>query len=120
MNAAREFFEENGYYIAKGVYSTTEVADLETDFDRIVEQISASNEAINARWGGPVMDKIGGDTVVLHTHSVQQYSATWLRALTQIRFLDVAEQIIGHDIILHHTKLFQKPPEKGAPFPMHQ
>jgi ectoine hydroxylase-related dioxygenase (phytanoyl-CoA dioxygenase family) len=24
------------------------------------------------------------------------------------------------DVILHHSKLFQKPAEKGAPFPMHQ
>ena len=30
------------------------------------------------------------------------------------------EQILGPDIVLHHTKLFQKPPKEGAPFPMHQ
>ncbi len=36
------------------------------------------------------------------------------------KFLDIAEQILGPDIILHHTKLFQKPQGKGAPFPMHQ
>ena len=36
------------------------------------------------------------------------------------RFLDVAEAILGPNIILHHSKLFQKPAELGAPFPMHQ
>ena len=32
----------------------------------------------------------------------------------------MVEAILGPDIILHHTKLLQKPAEKGAPFPMHQ
>ena len=44
----------------------------------------------------------------------------WLRALLDDGFLDVVEAILGPDIVLHHTKLFQKPPEKGSPFPVHQ
>jgi len=43
-----------------------------------------------------------------------------MRALMNERFLELACQLIGPDIVLHHSKLFQKPPEKGAPFPMHQ
>jgi ectoine hydroxylase-related dioxygenase (phytanoyl-CoA dioxygenase family) len=35
-------------------------------------------------------------------------------------FLDAAREVLGEDIVLHHTKLFQKPAENGAPFPMHQ
>ncbi|HRK21059.1 MAG TPA: phytanoyl-CoA dioxygenase family protein [Fimbriimonadaceae bacterium] len=118
--SVREFFNENGYYIAKGVYSPSEVTELETAFDRIVAQLVASNEQINARWGGPEMEKIGAGTVVLHTHNVQQFSSVWLQALVNVKFLDAAEQILGPDIVLHHSKLFQKPSEKGAPFPMHQ
>jgi phytanoyl-CoA hydroxylase len=114
------FFAENGYFVVKGVYSRAEVEALERDFDHIVDQMIASKEHLNARWSGPEMDKIGGDTVVLHTHNVQQYSAIWLQAFLNKRFLDAAEQILGPDIVLHHSKLFQKPPEKGAPFPMHQ
>ena len=30
------------------------------------------------------------------------------------------ERLFGDDVILHHSKLFQKPAEQGAPFPMHQ
>lgn len=120
-NAVRSFFQENGYYLAKGVFSKDEVAELEADFDRIVQQMVASNEELNARWSGPEMDRIGASgTVVLHTHNVQQYSAAWTRSLMHPRFLDVAESILGPDIMMHHTKLFQKPGEKGAPFPMHQ
>jgi phytanoyl-CoA hydroxylase len=115
------FFHENGYYVAKGVYSPDEIATLETDFDRIVAQLRGSGEVVDARWGGAAIDKIAPkDTSVVHTHNVQIYSAAWLRAFFQLRFLDVATAILGPDVVLHHSKLFQKPAEKGAPFPMHQ
>jgi phytanoyl-CoA hydroxylase len=117
-----EFFQENGYYLAKGVYSAAEVAELERDFDRIVQQLNASGEKVAVRWSGAVMDKIAAkDSVFVHTHNVQMYSAVWLRAFLQPRFLEVSQAIFGSpDVILHHSKLFQKPAEKGAPFPMHQ
>jgi ectoine hydroxylase-related dioxygenase (phytanoyl-CoA dioxygenase family) len=114
-------FAEDGYYVAKGVFSPDEVARLEADFDRIVDQLMRSGESINARWGGPEMERLGTQNlVVLHTHNVQQYSAAWAKALYQERFLSVATDILGPDVVLHHTKLFQKPSEEGAPFPMHQ
>jgi ectoine hydroxylase-related dioxygenase (phytanoyl-CoA dioxygenase family) len=117
-----EFFQENGYYLAKGVYSPAEVAELETDFDRIVRQLTASGEEVAIRWQGAVMDKIAAkDSVFVHTHNVQIYSAAWLRAFLQPRFLEISQAILkSPDVILHHSKLFQKPAEKGAPFPMHQ
>jgi phytanoyl-CoA hydroxylase len=117
-----KFFQKNGYYLAKSVYSPTEVAELETDFDRIVRQLTASGEEVAVRWQGAVMDKIAPkDSVFVHTHNVQIYSAAWLRAFLQPRFLEISQAILNSpDIILHHSKLFQKPAEKGAPFPMHQ
>jgi ectoine hydroxylase-related dioxygenase (phytanoyl-CoA dioxygenase family) len=115
------FFHENGYYHAKGVFSPAEIRELEIDFDRIVQQLAKSGENINARWGGETMDKISAkDQVVVHTHNVQMYSSHWLRAFIQARFLEHTQAILGPNVILHHSKLFQKPAEKGAPFPMHQ
>ncbi|MES1228194.1 MAG: phytanoyl-CoA dioxygenase family protein [Armatimonadota bacterium] len=117
----RAEFVENGYYLAKGVFSPSEAAELEQDFDRIVRQITDSGEETNARWSGPEVDKLGATgTVVTHTHNVQKFSAVWMKALLHPAFLDAAEAILGPDIVLHHTKLFQKPAENGAPFPMHQ
>lgn len=114
-------FAEDGYYIAKGVFAPAEVAELEADFDRIVSQLLSSNESINATWGGPEMKELGAEKlVVLHTHNVQQFSAQWAKALYQERFIKAATDILGPDIVLHHTKLFQKPSEEGAPFPVHQ
>ena len=114
-------FAENGYYIAKGVFDANEVNRLEKDFDRIVGQLLGSGEQVNARWSGPEMERMATQNlVVLHTHNVQQYSAEWARALYQPRFIGAATDILGPDVVLHHSKLFQKPSEEGAPFPMHQ
>jgi ectoine hydroxylase-related dioxygenase (phytanoyl-CoA dioxygenase family) len=116
------FFQENGYYHARGVFSPGEVAELERDFDRIVRQLTGSGEEVETRWQGAEMEKIAPkNSVVVHTHNVQIYSSAWLRAFLQPRFVEVVQAILGGpDVILHHSKLFQKPAEKGAPFPMHQ
>ena len=104
---AADFFREHGYYVAKGVFTPDEVAELEADFDRIVDQLSASGENINARWSGPEMDRVGAEgTVVLHTHNVQTFSAVWHRAFLHPKFLAVTSELLGENIILHHSKLF--------------
>jgi ectoine hydroxylase-related dioxygenase (phytanoyl-CoA dioxygenase family) len=117
----RDFFNENGYYHARGVFSPDEVAAMEEDFDRIVQQLQGGDEDYNARWGGEEMKRLdGGASEIVHTHNVQAFSARWTHAFMQEKFLDITEAILGPDIILHHSKLFQKPAEKGSPFPMHQ
>jgi phytanoyl-CoA hydroxylase len=114
-------FTEDGFYVARGVFSRAQTGELEEEFDRIVGQLVSSGEHIDARWGGPEMERLGAaGTSVLHTHNVQRFSAAWLRALLHEPFLDVAAAILGPDVVLHHSKLFQKPSEKGSPFPMHQ
>ena len=115
------FFEENGYYLARDVYPDEALVPLEEDFDRIVHQLEQSGQSINARWESAHTDALdGGASRVVHTHNVQRYSARWLEALKAPRFLDIAEEILGPDIVLHHSKLFQKPPRHGSPFPVHQ
>lgn len=121
MSEISDFFAENGYYHAKGVFDTDEIAALEGDFDRIVRQLSASGDQIDATWDGAANDALkSANDVIFHTHNVQKYSRTWLNAFLNERFLKVVRDIIGDDIILHHSKLFQKPAENGSPFPMHQ
>ncbi|MBV6459507.1 MAG: hypothetical protein HONBIEJF_02655 [Fimbriimonadaceae bacterium] len=121
LNQFAADFRSNGYAIAKGVYSPSQVAELEADFDRIVAQLLASGEDVNARWAGGEVDKLdAGKSVVIHTHNVQKFSSVWAKALFDDAFLDCCAAILGPDVVLHHTKLFQKPAEEGAPFPMHQ
>jgi ectoine hydroxylase-related dioxygenase (phytanoyl-CoA dioxygenase family) len=115
-----ESFAQDGFYIARGLFRDR-VAVLEREFDRICDQLERSGEEINARWRGGAADAVNGPgRVVQHTHNVQLYSAVWAQLWYDQAYLDVAEQFLGPDIILHHTKLFRKPAEKGAAFPMHQ
>jgi len=117
----KNFFDRNGYYLARGVFAEDSLRSMESDFDRIVGQLASSGENIDARWDSERTDNLdGGASRIIHTHNVHRYSAVWLQALLQERFLDNVEAILGPDVVLHHTKLFQKPPREGAPFPIHQ
>ncbi|MCH7903526.1 MAG: phytanoyl-CoA dioxygenase family protein [Armatimonadetes bacterium] len=115
MSGFAEQFDRDGFALAKSVFGGELLDAMAADFDRIVRQLEESGEEINARWAGT-----DEDSVLIHTHNVQQYSAVWMRALLHEPFLDCARALLGPDIVLHHTKLFSKPPEKGAPIPMHQ
>lgn len=122
MAGSRVFdaYNENGFHLERGLFDTSTSAELEREFDKVVAQLVDGGEDLDAQWesaiehGGSVHDE------VLHTHNVQNYSARWLEVFRDQRLLDVAEQLIGPDIVLHHSKLFLKPARHGGSFPMHQ
>ena len=114
-------FNNNGFYVARGLFDEKRVSILEKEFDRIIDQIKKSGEDINARWGSILTYGVEDpDSIVLHTHNAQGYSHEMLKMVQDKKLLDVTESIIGNDIILHHTKLFLKPPNIGSAFPLHQ
>ena len=116
-----EDFEKNGFMIKKGLFSAKDIKLYVREFDKIVNQLKDSKENINARWGSTLTYNIEHqDSMVIHTHNVQNYSSVMLRMILHKIFLDEVEKIIGSDIVLHHTKLFEKSPKKGAAFPLHQ
>lgn len=54
-------------------------------------------------------------------HNLQMHSSVFTRAIMHPNLLDALEDIMDtKDILLHHTKAHIKPPEKGAPYLMHQ
>lgn len=54
-------------------------------------------------------------------HNLQLHDAVFTRAIMNPNLLDALEDILDtKDIMLHHTKAHIKPPEKGAPYLMHQ
>jgi phytanoyl-CoA hydroxylase len=107
MNKIQTFFSENGYYLAKGVFSLDEIGSLENEFDKIVQQLDLSDTPNN--------------NGVIDTRNVQQYSGRWMAALLHKEFLDLVEQFIGTDIVLNHSTLFEKRTTTAeTPFKMHQ
>jgi len=114
-------FNEQGYFVARGLLKPL-VKRLTAEFDDIVDRLVASGEEIDATWEGAANSRLKAKSdKILHTHNVQKYSRAWLDAFLDPGLLDVAGACMGSDnIILHHSKLFQKPAENGSPFPIHQ
>ena len=120
-NSRKKFFYNNGYFLAKNLFKEPSISVLEKEFDKIISQLNQSGENINARWGGDVSKETDvKNSKVLHTHNVQSFSSIMLDMVQDKNLLNLVETFIGPDIVLHHTKLFLKPPKVGSTFPLHQ
>src|SRR5690606_15669424 len=118
-----DFYRDNGYVLVSGIFTAEELDRLEQAFDGIIERRLSRRAQLDATWGGEKWrQRYGaGNTLILHTHDLQAYDAQWSRVLVHDRLTLAFAQLVGSpNVQLHHTKLFQKPPEKGSPFPMHQ
>lgn len=105
------FYREQGYIHLPGFLSPAEAAAYRAE----VHAIARTTAARDATWAS-----VKGGTQLTHCHDVQFRSAAFTRLLVDERLTGVAQDIIGPNVQLHHTKMFVKPPEKGSPFPMHQ
>ena len=113
--AQKEFYNENGYVLVKGLLDPQEAGALCREAHELADRLRKFRD-INAAWASVR----ASDQVVLHCHDVQFHCAGFARLLVDGRLGAAAAAIIGPNVQLHHTKMFIKPPEKGATFPMHQ
>ena len=114
-------FKQNGFLIKKSLFSKSEILEYVQDYDKIISQLKEKSKNINASWKSPLTKDVEPkDSKVIHTHHVQSYSSKMLSMIQNKKLLDIFELLIGPDIILHHSKLFLKPPKVGAAFPLHQ
>lgn len=104
-------YHEQGFIHLPGFLSPLEAAAYRAE----VHAIAATTAARDATWAS-----VKGETQLTHCHDVQFRSAAFTRLLLDERLTGVAQDIIGPNVQLHHTKMFVKPSEKGSPFPMHQ
>jgi phytanoyl-CoA hydroxylase len=109
----REFYQANGYVHVRGLVSREEAAAYRAELHALAQRQGGGNDAT---WASVR----GAGTRITHCHDVQMYSAAFTRLLVDERLTSVAQDIIGPNVQLHHTKMFIKPPERGSPFPMHQ
>ncbi|XP_072742525.1 probable alpha-ketoglutarate-dependent hypophosphite dioxygenase [Anoplolepis gracilipes] len=120
----KKFWEENGYIKLTNVYSPKEVNEISDAYNELFERKHRENLAgLEARWAGEDMKKLSGyiDYTVKSIHNLQMFSGVFTRLITHPNLLDALEDIMDtEDILLHHTKAHVKPPEKGAPYLMHQ
>ena len=112
----REFFRENGYLHVRGLLGRDEAAMYRKELHELAERVGN----VDATWSSVRAADPSGRLRITHCHDVQFYSAAFTRLLVDPRLVRVAQGLIGPNVQLHHTKMFIKPPETGAPFPMHQ
>ena len=116
-----QFYRENGYLLLKSVFTREEAQYLRDEAHALIHRLAQvySENGINAAWGS-AREVTSLPTQLLHCHNAQYHSAAFARLMLDPRLIDRIADLIGENIQLHHTKLFIKPPEKGAPFPMHR
>ena len=114
-----EFYQQHGYLHVKGLFTSLETATYRQEAHDLIARLQKV-KSVEAAWeSGKAMTEV--KTSLLNCHDVQFQSGLFARLITDPRLTDIAAGIIGSPSVqLHHTKLFIKPPEKGAPFPMHQ
>ena len=113
-------YRENGYALAEGVFTPEEAAELREEAHALARRMAEANHKISFGGWGSAAKVTDLPRELLHCHNVQFHSALFSRLIVDPRFTDRVADLIGPNIQLHHTKMFIKPPEKGAPFPMHQ
>jgi phytanoyl-CoA hydroxylase len=111
----RELYEQNGYLHVRGVFGESEVEELREAVDRMLAAVAGSEHDANHAWAGA-----GKAAVLKGFHNLQYHDAAFLRAVAHPPLVEVLVELLGPNVQLHHTKMLVKPPERGAPFPMHQ
>jgi ectoine hydroxylase-related dioxygenase (phytanoyl-CoA dioxygenase family) len=117
-----QFFQENGYIKLEQMYSPEEVEEMGTELDYIMEKFASWDAAWKGPWRKDYMDdKEDEQATLVAIHELQHYSAAWSRAVTKRELGAAVGDLLRTDAVeLHHVTLHAKPPDKGAPFPMHQ
>jgi len=119
-----EHYRQQGYVQLAGVFSDTQLEAMERSFDDIVERRLRKREIqTGSGWGGEKWRQRYGaqKQKLFHTHDLQAYDALWARIITDPKFTQILADAMGRENVqLHHTKMFQKPEERGGAFPMHQ
>ncbi|HVF11394.1 MAG TPA: phytanoyl-CoA dioxygenase family protein [Abditibacteriaceae bacterium] len=103
---ARQFFDEHGYYVARGLFSAEEVAHMRDHFMELRKQ-------------GPTPGDMGGDPKkhradplnqfprFINMHDWDALTAAWQQ---DPRFTKLASELVGDDVALCQTMLYFKPP----------
>ncbi|XP_063240666.1 LOW QUALITY PROTEIN: phytanoyl-CoA dioxygenase, peroxisomal-like [Bacillus rossius redtenbacheri] len=116
-----QFYRDNGFIKLENVFSDAEFEVISREYDKVFERKKSQN--LEATWKGDIVRKEtqNKEVSVLSIHNLQYHSSVFTDVITHRRLLDAVQDATGmSDILLHHTKAHVKPPEKGAPFPMHQ
>ena len=115
MSAEVDFYRENGYVLVRRVFDADEVEEMRAAIDRILETVAATEHDRSHTWAG-----VDQSLQLKGFHDLTYHDGVFTRMVAHPRLVEVLKELIGPSVQLHHTKMLVKPPEQGAPFPMHQ
>lgn len=110
-----EQYEKEGFLLARGVFDAAEVQEMRDGIARILETVEATGNDREHTWSG-----VDPSLKLKGFHDLQYHDAVFTRMVAHPRLVAVLTDLIGPNVQLHHSKMLVKPPEQGAPFPMHQ
>jgi phytanoyl-CoA hydroxylase len=119
-------YHDHGFVLVRQVFDEPTMNELRRETDALLERANSGGRAMDATWRGTWRETAGvglaeeATTRVDSIHNLQNHSSIFTRLLVDSRLVDLAAEIIGPNVQLHHTKLHAKPPAVGSPFPMHQ
>jgi ectoine hydroxylase-related dioxygenase (phytanoyl-CoA dioxygenase family) len=115
MSADGDFYREHGYVLVHGVFDEREVEEMRRAIERILDGVAATEHDRSHTWAG-----VDQSLQLKGFHDLTYHDGVFTRMVAHPRLVAVLTQLIGANVQLHHTKMLVKPPEQGAPFPMHQ
>jgi ectoine hydroxylase-related dioxygenase (phytanoyl-CoA dioxygenase family) len=115
-----ELYAEQGYLLLPGLYDAGEVEAMRAAVDAIIARADEAGSSRNHAWRGAERDDRQAELVLKGFHDLPYNDAAFTRAATKPELAATLAELIGPNVQLHHTKMLVKPPENGAPFPMHQ
>jgi len=115
VTADGDFYREHGYVLVRGVFDEREVEEMRRAIDSILEGVASTEHDRSHTWAG-----VDQSLQLKGFHDLTYHDGVFTRMVAHPRLVEVLTQLIGPNVQLHHTKMLVKPPEQGAPFPMHQ
>lgn len=112
-----EFFREEGYLVVEGVFSTDEVAS----FQRACDAILAQAQGLTSSTDRLKMKVFEDSTkLVQQVGDPHEMSGVWLDLVKDARLLDMAEALLGPNLLVYYSQLMMKAPRQGFTAPWHQ
>lgn len=107
-------YDEQGFFVFEGAFSTDEVARIREEIDPFEER---STEWLRSRGGSVAISD--ADAITFTTHLVKR--SDFIKQVCSSGVLaEIAADLIGPDVRLYWDQAVYKKPEKPRPFPWHQ
>ncbi|MCS7224553.1 MAG: phytanoyl-CoA dioxygenase family protein [Armatimonadetes bacterium] len=115
-------FHENGYVRLEGVFTGDELAELTEEINQVIHHYADWEAAWRGEWRKEYVEEDLLQRIrLVAINDFHPMCGAWMRAIVKKSLVETLAQLMGTDLLeFHHSTLHAKPPNEGAPFPLHQ